>query len=106
LQNNLRYTDAPGTIAVTCRRDGDRVVVDWEDSGPGVAAEELPRLTQRLYRVDRSRNRASGGSGLGLAIASAIVEGHAGTLTARASSLGGLGIRVTLPAFKGTNGHA
>ena len=105
LQNNLRYTDAPGTIAVACRRDGDRAVVDWDDSGPGVAPGELPRLTQRLYRVDRSRNRASGGSGLGLAIASAIVEGHGGTLTAQAGSLGGLGIRVTLPAIRGTNGH-
>jgi two-component system sensor histidine kinase BaeS len=105
LQNSLRYTDAPGTIAISMRREGDWVLVEWQDSAPGVAAEELGRLTDRLYRVEGSRNRASGGSGLGLAIALAIVEGHGGTLTARASALGGLTIEVALPVYKGTNGH-
>jgi two-component system sensor histidine kinase BaeS len=105
LQNSLRYTDAPGRIAISMRRDADRVRVEWQDSAPGVAAEELGRLTDRLYRVEGSRNRASGGSGLGLAIASAIVEGHGGTLTARASALGGLTIEVALPLYKGLNGH-
>jgi two-component system sensor histidine kinase BaeS len=105
LQNSLRYTDAPGTIALAMRREHDRVIVAWEDSAPGVPLHELERLTDRLYRVEGSRNRASGGSGLGLAIASAIVEGHGGTLTARASTLGGVAIEVALPAYKGTNGH-
>lgn len=105
LQNSLRYTDAPGTIAVAMRREQDRIIVMWEDSAPGVPLDELARLTDRLYRVEGSRNRASGGSGLGLAIASAIVEGHGGTLTARASALGGVTIEVALPAYKGANGH-
>jgi len=105
LQNSLRYTDAPGKIAVSARPSGDRVVVDWEDSAPGVPAGELARLTDRLYRVEGSRSRAGGGSGLGLAIAKAIVEGHGGTLTARASSLGGLLIEISLPAYKGMKGH-
>ena len=105
LQNSLRYTDAPGTIKVSVRREGERVIVDWEDSAPGVPLHEIERLTDRLYRVEGSRNRASGGSGLGLAIASAIVEGHGGTLTARASALGGVAIEVALPAYKGANGH-
>jgi two-component system sensor histidine kinase BaeS len=97
LQNNLRYTQSPGRVLVTLRRDGDSAVMSWEDSGPGVPEHDLPRLTERLYRVESSRNRASGGSGLGLAIAKAIVEGHGGTLTARASALGGLGIIIELP---------
>jgi two-component system sensor histidine kinase BaeS len=59
----------------------------------------LQRLTERLYRVEGSRNRASGGSGLGLAIAKAIVEGHGGTLAARRSDLGGLAIIIELPAL-------
>jgi two-component system sensor histidine kinase BaeS len=105
LQNSLRYTDAPGRIVVTARRSGERVRVDWEDSAPGVPAEELSLLTDRLYRVEGSRSRAGGGSGLGLAIAKAIVEGHGGTLQARASGLGGLSIEISLPAHKGTNGH-
>ncbi|MDB5901966.1 MAG: hypothetical protein JWM26_844 [Betaproteobacteria bacterium] len=100
LQNNLRYTNAPGRVAIALRRENGRAVVTWEDSGPGVAQSDLPRLTERLYRVESSRNRASGGSGLGLAIARAIVEGHGGKLTARASALGGLAIEVSLPAFK------
>jgi two-component system sensor histidine kinase BaeS len=104
LQNTLRYTDAPGTIRIAVRRSRDRVIAEWEDSAPGVADEELSRLTERLYRVEASRSRAGGGSGLGLAIAKAIVEGHGGTLDARRSALGGLLIAITLPAYKGT-GH-
>jgi two-component system sensor histidine kinase BaeS len=105
LQNSLRYTDAPGRIAIAVRRDGDQAVVHWHDSAPGVAADELPRLTERLYRVESSRSRASGGSGLGLAIARAIVEGHGGTLSVAASPLGGLAVRLVFPRWKG-NGHA
>ena len=59
-------------------------------------------MTERLYRVEASRSRASGGSGLGLAIARAIVEGHGGTLTANASPLGGLWIRLVFPRWTGT----
>jgi two-component system sensor histidine kinase BaeS len=105
LQNSVRYTDAPGTIAVEAARRGERVIVTWEDSAPGVPDEELRRLTERLYRVEGSRNRASGGAGLGLAIAKAIVEGHGGTLGARASALGGIAIEIALPAYSGRNGH-
>jgi two-component system, OmpR family, sensor histidine kinase BaeS len=99
-QNNLRYTQAPGRIVVTLRRTGARAVLTWEDSGPGVPEADLQRLTERLYRVEASRNRASGGSGLGLAIARAIVEGHGGTLTARRSALGGLAIVIELPVIE------
>jgi two-component system sensor histidine kinase BaeS len=102
MQNSVRYTDAPGRIAIAVKREGDKAVVEWHDSAPGVAAPDLGRLTERLYRVEASRSRASGGSGLGLAIAHAIVEGHGGTLTANASPLGGLGIRLVFPRWTGT----
>ena len=102
MQNSLRYTDAPGRISVGLKREGDSAVVEWHDSPPGVAAEDVPLLTERLNRVEASRNRASGGSGLGLAIARAIVEGHGGRLTATASPLGGLGIRLVFPWVTGT----
>src|SRR5262252_9019315 len=105
MQNSVRYTDGPGQIAISLRRERDCAVVDWQDSAPGVAPEELPRLTERLYRVEASRSRVSGGSGLGLAIARAIVEGHGGRLVAAASPLGGLAIRVELPLWSDpTNG--
>jgi|RhiMethySRZTD1v2_1073278.scaffolds.fasta_scaffold03906_5 two-component system, OmpR family, sensor histidine kinase BaeS len=99
MQNSLRYTDAPGRIAISLRRERDHAVIDWQDSAPGVAAEELPRLTERLYRVDASRSRVSGGAGLGLAIARAIVEGHGGRLVTAASPLGGLAVRLELPRW-------
>ena len=99
MQNSLRYTDVPGRIAIALTRAGDRAVVEWLDSAPGVPAEELPRLTERLYRVESSRSRAGGGSGLGLAIARAIVEGHGGTLTATASPLGGVAITLAFPRW-------
>jgi two-component system, OmpR family, sensor histidine kinase BaeS len=101
LQNSSRYTDAPGTIAVRLRHDGGRILVDWEDSAPGVPHEELARLTERLYRVEGSRSRAGGGSGLGLAIARALVEGHGGAMSAHAAGLGGLAIRIVLPGARG-----
>jgi two-component system sensor histidine kinase BaeS len=104
MQNSLRYTDAPGRIAVAVKPDGDRAIVYWHDSAPGVAAEELPRLTERLYRVEASRARASGGSGLGLAIARAIVEGHGGTLCVGAGPLGGLAVRLVFPRWTGDGG--
>jgi two-component system sensor histidine kinase BaeS len=99
LQNTLRYTDSPGRLAVAVRRAGSRVVVDWQDSSPGVPDADLPRLVERLYRVDASRSREGGGSGLGLAIVRAIVDAHEGTLAARASSLGGLWWEISFPAL-------
>src|SRR5262249_44280006 len=60
MQNSLRYTDAPGRIAIALRREGDRAVVEWQDSAPGVTPDELARLTERLYRVETSRSRVTG----------------------------------------------
>lgn len=98
LQNTLRYTDPPGRLAITVHRVSGRVLVDWQDSKPGVPDEDLPRLTDRLFRVDPSRSRAGGGSGLGLAIVKAIIDAHHGTLVARRSTLGGLWWEIDLPA--------
>jgi two-component system sensor histidine kinase BaeS len=105
LQNSLRYTDAPGRIEIRLRRHAHSIIIEWEDSTPGVPADDLARLTDRLFRVEGSRSRDGGGSGLGLAIARAIVEGHAGTLAARASRLGGLCIEIALPAIDGRVSH-
>ncbi len=97
MQNTLRYTDSPGRLAIALRRTGDRVSVDWQDSSPGVPEPDLPRLTERLFRVDASRNRANGGSGLGLAIVRAIVEAHDGKIVARPSPFGGLWWELSFP---------
>ncbi len=97
MQNTLRYTDGPGRLSVSIKNHPDRVTVEWEDSSPGVAPEDLPRLTERLFRIDGSRSRDGGGSGLGLAIAHAIVQAHGGRLTAHPSALGGLRMALEFP---------
>jgi two-component system sensor histidine kinase BaeS len=97
LENSARYTDRGGRVRVGVRRDGSRVVVDFEDSAPGVPADALPQLFERFYRVDASRSRTNGGTGLGLAICRSIAEAHDGAISAAPSPLGGLRVSLTLP---------
>ena len=102
LENSLRYTDAGGLLRIAARLlppagGVPQLQVQLDDSAPGVPAHELPRIFDRLYRAETSRNRDHGGSGLGLAICRAIVLAHGGTLTAEPSPLGGLRITLQLP---------
>ncbi|MBI2970501.1 MAG: HAMP domain-containing protein [Gammaproteobacteria bacterium] len=97
LENSLRYTDPGGVVEIRLDSAAGRVQIDVQDSAPGVSEAHLPRLFERLYRVENSRSRATGGTGLGLAICRSIVDAHEGRIEARASALGGLWIRVELP---------
>jgi len=97
LENSTRYTDPGGRVRVAARRDGERVVVEFEDSAPGVPDEALPQLFERFYRVEESRSRSNGGSGLGLAICRSIAAAHGGDIAAAPSALGGLRVSVSLP---------
>lgn len=97
LTNSLKYTDAGGRLEIDVSREAERLRFDFRDSAPGVPDESLAHLFERFYRVDGSRNRATGGAGLGLAICRNIVEAHQGDIVARHSPLGGLWIRVELP---------
>ena len=101
VENSLRYTDSGGRVRVSLRREDNYAVIDWEDSKPGVPPEALPRLFERLFRVEESRSRERGGSGLGLAICRSIAEAHGGTIVARASELGGLRVILRLPLSEG-----
>jgi two-component system sensor histidine kinase BaeS len=100
LANAQAYTDAPGKIQVSAFRDKGSAVVLVEDSPPGVEASECEQLFQPLYRLESSRSRRTGGAGLGLAICRKVVEAHGGTISASASPLGGLCIRVELPLLE------
>jgi two-component system sensor histidine kinase BaeS len=97
LENSRRYTDPGGFCEIQLYGTGERVVVNVEDTPPGVPDWSLAKLFERLYRVDKSRNRELGGSGLGLAICKAIVNAHQGDIHASQSRYGGLGINITLP---------
>jgi two-component system sensor histidine kinase BaeS len=102
LVNAARYTDRPGRVEIVLASEGAHVVVHIDDTPPGVPTEALPRLFERFYRVESSRNRAAGGAGLGLAISRNIVEAHGGEITACASPLGGLRVSVRLPRATGS----
>jgi two-component system phosphate regulon sensor histidine kinase PhoR len=79
ISNALRYTPSGGRVEVGWRLHPPQGVEFWvEDNGPGIAPEHLPRLTERFYRVDRSRSRETGGTGLGLAIVKHVVQRHGG----------------------------
>ena len=81
--NAVRYTPAGGTITVTFTLDGGDPVLSVHDTGHGIPAGHLPRLTERFYRVSASRSRESGGTGLGLAIAKHVLNLHQARLEIR-----------------------
>jgi two-component system sensor histidine kinase BaeS len=96
LQNAITHTPPDGRITASLRRDG--VVIEIADTGRGIPADQLPLIWDRFYRVDPSRDRATGGMGLGLAVTKRMVTGMGGTIDA-ASQLGvGTTITVRLPA--------
>ncbi len=97
LTNSARYTDTGGRLEIRARREEATLVLDFEDTAPGVSAAEAARLFERFHRVERSRSRDHGGAGLGLAICRSIVAAHGGSIEARPSALGGLWVRVRLP---------
>jgi two-component system sensor histidine kinase BaeS len=97
LVNSLRYTDAPGQVVVSLMQSDMGIKICIKDSAPGVPEEALSHLFERFYRVDGSRNRASGGSGLGLAISQGIIAAHQGNITVAHSDLGGLQVNIELP---------
>ncbi|MBN4664774.1 HAMP domain-containing protein [Pandoraea nosoerga] len=96
-ENSLRYTDAGGAVRVYLSSTDKHLRLEIEDSAPGVPDHALPRLFERLFRVEASRSRRSGGAGLGLALCKHIVEAHGGRIVARHSPLGGLALAITLP---------
>lgn len=88
LTNALRYTAAPGRVEVSAMREGDMLAFQVRDTGVGIAPEDLPRVFERFYRVEKSRTRALGGSGIGLTIAKALVEAMRGTMRVESAGLG------------------
>jgi len=101
VNNAVRYTPAGETIQVTWRRLADgRGEYVVQDSGPGIGSEHLSRLTERFYRVDRSRSRDTGGTGLGLAIVKHVVQRHGGELGIQSSPGQGSRFSIVLPSSR------
>jgi two-component system phosphate regulon sensor histidine kinase PhoR len=95
LHNACKFTPMGGRIHVSAQQDKDDVIVSVTDTGPGIPPEDLTRIFERFYKVDRARGQS--GTGLGLAIARHIVEGHGGRIWAESSLGHGATFRFTLP---------
>jgi heavy metal sensor kinase len=97
IDNAIQHSSAGGKISVEVRRDGEKAVLTVKDTGCGIAAEHIPHLFERFYRVDAGRSRRHGGSGLGLAICRSLVEAHHGTITCESKIGEGSVFKVCLP---------
>ena len=80
VSNAVRYTPDGGTITVRWGRSGMGAVFSVADTGIGIEAKHIPRLTERFYRADKGRSRQTGGTGLGLAIVKHVLRRNGGTL--------------------------
>jgi two-component system phosphate regulon sensor histidine kinase PhoR len=96
LHNACKFAPSGGRISVSAHLDQDDVTLSVTDTGPGIPPEDLARIFERFYKVDRARGQS--GTGLGLAIARHIVEGHGGRIWAESSLGHGATFRFTLPA--------
>ena len=97
VENAIKYTPAGGTISFHVRSDGDRVVLQVKDTGQGIPSRDLPRITERFYRVDRARSREEGGTGLGLSIVKHLVHMLGGKLRIQSEVGKGTSVEVDLP---------
>ena len=97
VENALKYTPTEGRVSVTARADDGVAVFEVADDGPGIAAEHLPRIFERFYRVDKARSRELGGTGLGLSIVKHLAESLGGTVEVTSEPGRGSRFTVRLP---------
>lgn len=98
IDNAIKYTGEGGAVGVRAALQGNFVEVRVSDTGIGIMSQDLPRIFERFYRVDRARSRQSGGTGLGLSIVKHIVECHQGTVAVESEYNHGSTFTFTLPA--------
>lgn len=98
IDNASRMTPEGGTVTIRLSAEGRQSVVRVLDQGSGIADEDIPRVFDRFYRAQASRDRSTGGAGLGLSIVAAIVRAHAGTVSAARREEGGSEFSVRLPS--------
>lgn len=98
LDNAVKYTPERGRIELNASRDRNDIVFVVADNGSGIPKEQLPRIFERFYRVDKSRSREIGGTGLGLSIAKHTVENHGGTISVESEPGSGTRFTIRIPA--------
>ncbi len=100
IDNAIKYNRSGGSIRLSARTEDKTAVIEVADTGIGIAAEDLPWIFDRFFRVDKSRSRERGGSGLGLAIVKKIIEEHDGTISADSAQGHGSTFRISLPRYQ------
>jgi two-component system phosphate regulon sensor histidine kinase PhoR len=100
IKNSIAYGNEKGETVVRFNALDTAILVEVSDNGPGIESVELPRLFERFYRVEKSRNRHEGGTGLGLAIARTIIEAHGQTINVRSTVGIGSTFSFTLKSVK------
>jgi len=107
IDNAVKYTPEGGSVSIRAARppsgsaavsEPQHVEITVEDTGIGIPAKDLPRITERFYRVDKARSRELGGTGLGLAIVKHLVQAHRGALSIESEAGKGTRVRISLPA--------
>ena len=100
LNNAIKYSPDGGKITVTMKTTDDQMILSISDQGLGIPKQDLPRIFDRFYRVDRARSRAQGGTGLGLSIAKEIIKQHKGFIWAKSEYGKGSTFTIVLPYDK------
>src|SRR5256884_4211055 len=105
LDNAIKYNQPGGRVTISTEVKDRYAFLEVRDTGIGIAAEHLPHLCERFYRVDKARSREAGGSGLGLSIARSIAEAHEGSLTLSSKPGQGTTVTIKLPLAQGARTH-
>lgn len=100
VENAIKYNHPGGTVMIHLNRDEEEIVLQVEDTGVGIPEEDLDKIFNRFYRVDKARSRAAGGTGLGLSIVRDTAQMHGGTVSVSRREAGGSCFVVRFPAWK------
>ena len=105
VENGIKYNFPGGKVEVSVRQDEEQVLLEVKDTGVGIPEEDLPKIFNRFYRVDKARSRAAGGTGLGLSIVRDTVRRHGGWVNARTRNSGGSAFTVGFPVLQNGEGE-
>jgi len=97
VDNAIKYTDADGYVMVTMEQKNNQVIIEVKDTGEGISSEDIDKIFDRFYRVDKARARSTGGTGLGLAIALSAVKYHNGQIEVKSEPGKGSTFTIILP---------
>jgi two-component system phosphate regulon sensor histidine kinase PhoR len=101
LDNAVKFTQDNGTVTINAFKEGDSIIVNVIDSGAGIPKEEIQRLGERFYRVDKTRSRDLGGTGLGLSIVKHLMIAHGGRMEIKSALGQGTTVSLCFPLYQG-----